>query len=128
MNRIALALAAAASFAAIAAAAPPRPAAPPPPAGEEVSIPFVHFRGIQDFEADGENGVYLQDRSRNWYYAKLIGPCRELPWAIGMGVDTRGSPSFDRFSTLIVDHERCPLQSLVRSGPPPGRHHGKKGS
>ena len=127
MKTILLALTAA-SLAAPAAAVAPGPSAPPPAAGEEVSIPFAHFHGIQDFEPDGEDGVYLQDRSRNWYYARLMGSCRELPWALGMGIDTHGSPSFDRFSQLIVGQDRCPIQSLTRSGPPPGRHHKKKGS
>ena len=79
------------------------------------------------FDADGEEAVYLQDRHLNWYHATLIGACRDLPWAMGIGIDTRGSASFDRFSVLIVGNDRCPIQSLVRSGPPPKKHRGKKG-
>jgi uncharacterized protein DUF6491 len=116
---------AAAALAAPALAASDRPA--PPPAGEEVSIPFVHFGGIWSFEAQDDDVVYLQDRSRNWYRAQLYGSCFGLSFANGIGVDTKGSANFDRFSTLIVGHESCPIQSLTRSGPPPSRHHKKKG-
>jgi hypothetical protein len=108
-------------------AAAPKPAAPSP-AGDEVSIPFAHFGGIYNFDAPSDDLVYLQDRSRNWYRAQLYGPCFGLSWANGIGVDTRGSASFDRTSLLIVGHQSCPIESLTRSGPPPGRHHARKSS
>lgn len=114
----------AALLAAPIAAAPPNPAAPPA-TGEEVSIPFVHFGGIYNFDAPSDDVVYLQDRSRNWYRAQLYGPCWGLQDAIRLGVDTRGSANFDRTSQLIVDHQSCPIESLTRSGPPPRKHHGK---
>jgi hypothetical protein len=123
MKTIILALAATASLAAPLSAAAPRPA---PPAGEEASIPFAHFGGVWSFEAPDDDLVYLQDRSRNWYRAQLYGPCWGLSWANGIGIDTRGSSEFDRYSFLIVGKERCAIQSLTRSGPPPKRH-GKKG-
>jgi hypothetical protein len=104
------------------AAAPPQPATP---AGEEVSIPFAHFGGIYNFDAPSDDVVYLQDRGRNWYRAQLYGQCWGLQDAIGIGIDTRGSANFDRTSLLIVDHRSCPIESLTRSGPPPGKHHGK---
>ncbi len=109
-----------------AAAAPLKPAAPP--TGEEVSIPFVHFGGIYSFEAPSDEIVYLQDRSRNWYRAQLYGSCFGLSWANAIGVDTRGSANFDRFSFLIVGRERCQIESLTRGDPPPKRRHGKKSS
>jgi hypothetical protein len=126
MKTMIFAFAAAASFAAPGLAAP-RPA-PPPSSGEEVSIPFAHFGGIWSFEAREDDVVYLQDRSRNWYRAQLYGSCFGLSFANGIGVDTRGSSNFDRFSTLIIGRESCPIESLTRSGPPPSRHHKKKGS
>jgi hypothetical protein len=124
MKKTLLALAAAA-LAAPALAAPP--AAPRPYSTEEVRIPFATFGGIRNFEADGTDAVYLQDRARRWYHAELAGPCQELPWAFGIGVDTRGSSTFDRFSTLIVGRDRCQLTSLTRSGPPPKKHRGRRG-
>jgi hypothetical protein len=124
MKKTLLALVAA-SLAAPAFAAPPP--APLSQNAEEVRIPFARFGGIRDFEADGYDAVYLQDRGRRWYHAELAGRCRELPWAFGIGVDTRGSATFDRFSSLIVGHDRCQLLSLTRSGPPPRKHRGRHG-
>ena len=124
MRKTILAVAAAAvSLAAPLAAAPSRQPAPEP--GAEASIPFAHFGGVWSFEAPDDDLVYLQDRSRNWYRAQLYGPCFGLGWANGIDIDTRGSSSFDRYSLLIVGNERCAIQSLTASGPPPKRH-GKK--
>jgi Family of unknown function (DUF6491) len=80
------------------------------------------FGGVRSFQADGSEAVYLQDRQRNWYRAELIGPCQGLPWAFGIAIDNRGSSTVDRFSTLIVEGDRCKIESLTRSGPPPKKH------
>lgn len=91
-----------------------------PPAGKEASIPFIRLNGIRDFEADGDDAVYLQDRARKWYRASLVGPCSGLPFATRIAVDTRfGGNSLDRTGTLLVDGEKCRLLDLVTSGPPP---------
>jgi len=119
MKTIAIALAAGLAIAAPAAAR--RPPAPEPVIGQEARIPFVNVRGIHSFHADDEDVVYLQDYRRRWYRAELNGPCFGLPWAMRVGVDTRGSSSFDRDSVLLVGDERCLLSSLTYSGPPPRR-------
>jgi hypothetical protein len=92
----------------------------------EVRIPFANFGGIRNFDAVEEDVVYIQDRRRNWYRAQLYGPCIGLRNAIGIGVDTRGSSSFDRFSTLVVGHERCAIHSLVRTEKPERRRRAKR--
>ncbi|HEY0412793.1 MAG TPA: DUF6491 family protein [Allosphingosinicella sp.] len=118
MRNLILSVAAAAALTAPAAASPPAP----PPAGEEARIPFADFGGIRDFHAVGDDVLYLQDRARNWYRARLFGPCFGLPWALRVGIDTRGSSSFDRNSAVLVDGERCRIESVTRSGPPPKKH------
>jgi Family of unknown function (DUF6491) len=111
----------------ILAAALPAPALAAPPQqqsegvrGEEVRIPFPRFR-LRDFRAESRDVVYLEDRNRNWYRAEVIGACLDLPFAQAIGIDTRGSSSFDKFSTLVVGGERCQLTSLTRSEKPPKR-------
>ena len=93
--------------------------APPP---QEARIPFVGFRTIHTFHPVGDDVVYLQDVRRDWYRATLVGPCINLPHALRIGVDTRFSgDTLDNTSSFIVDGERCPIHSLVRSDPPPPR-------
>ena len=123
MKTISASIAAALAAAALAAPAQQHPAAH---GQREASIPFVSFRNIRNFEADGEEAVYLQDQRRNWYHATLTSRCFELPFVHAIGVDTRGGNSVDQFSTLIVGRDRCRIESLVRSGPPPKKIKAKR--
>ena len=117
MNRIVLAVAAAASLAFPAAAETP----PTVASVEEASIPFLHIGRMRSFRAIDRNTLYIQARRREWYRVTTFGSCINLPWAHVIGVDTHGSPVFDRTSVLIVDGERCSVRSVVRSGEPPSR-------
>jgi len=93
-----------------------------PDAGKPATIPFIRFNSIRDFEADSDKGVYLQDQQRRWYYASVIGPCTGLPLAVKIGVDTRfAGDTLDSTGTLLVDGDRCKIDKLVTSGPPPKR-------
>jgi len=97
------------------------PASPP---AEEARIPFVGFHSIHTFHPVGDDVVYLRDTRRNWYRATLAGPCFNLNSAIRIAVDTRYSgDTLDNTSSFIVDGQRCPIHSLVRSDPPPRRQH-----
>jgi hypothetical protein len=125
MLKILLPFVAAAFVGAPAVAAPPAETTAAAAKAEEVRIPFAGFR-IRNFRAESRDVVYLEDRSRRWYRAEVIGPCHELPWAQAIGIDTRGSSSFDRFSAIVVRGERCPLISLTRSEEPK-RKKAKKG-
>jgi hypothetical protein len=125
MKKMLFAVAAAAVLAAPAAAAPASASAQVAEV-EQARIPFPGFR-IRTFHAPSEDVVYLQDHSRNWYRADLIGPCRGLHFVHGIGIDTRGSSSFDKFSAIIVGRDRCQLISLTRSDKPERRKGRKKG-
>ena len=92
---------------------------PPPVLGKPASIPFVDMRGIEDFQPDGDHAVYLQDRSRKWYHATIMGPCLGLSYATRIGVKTRGGSSLDKYGSLLVDGNECRIDELVTSGPPP---------
>jgi Family of unknown function (DUF6491) len=86
----------------------------------QASIPFVNHGGIRDWQADKRDGLWIQDNRRQWYYAKVMGPCIGLDYAWTIAFDTRPLGTLDRFSSIIVPHEqRCPIQSLIRSDAPP---------
>ncbi|MDP8994597.1 MAG: DUF6491 family protein [Pseudomonadota bacterium] len=91
------------------------------PAAEEARIPFLHIGRMRSFRAIDQNTLYVRVSRREWYRVTTLGPCPSLPWAHYIGVDTHGASAFDRFSTLVVEGERCPVASVVRSGPPPSR-------
>jgi hypothetical protein len=102
---------------------------PAPAIPHEASIPFVGMRSIEDWRADGDGALYIQDLHRKWYHATLMGPCTDLPFAETIGIETRGIDTLDRFGTIIVRHRRCAIQSFVESGPPPkkSKPHNQKG-
>lgn len=92
---------------------------------EEASIQFLNQRSIIDWHADGDMGLWVQDRRRQWYYAKLITPCRGLEFATTLVFQTRSSNTFDRFSSVVIPNQAygapCALSSLTHSDAPPGR-------
>ena len=90
-----------------------------PPAGKPASIPFIDIQGLNDFRPDGDNAVYLQDRSWKWYRATLMAPCTALSFATTIAVKTRGSGSLDKFGSLLVEGQDCRIEELLTSGPPP---------
>lgn len=88
---------------------------------EEARIPFVNYGSVRNFRPVSDDVVYFQDSRRNWYRAELSVPCFNIRSALRIGVDTRFGGTLDNTSSLLVDGERCPIHSLVRSGPPPER-------
>ncbi|MGK6318646.1 DUF6491 family protein [Sphingomonas sp. DT-204] len=122
MPRTLIALATLAVFAVPAAAQQAMPDRP-----KEDSIPFVQFGNIRDFEADGDRGIYLQNRARQWYHADLNGPCTTLPFATRIAVDTRfAGDRLDNSGRIYVDGQACWISSLTKSGPPPKRQPRKR--
>lgn len=93
---------------------------------DETAIPFANQRSaIQAWQVDGDSGLWVQDARREWYYAKLAGPCLGIEHAIRLGFDTGSSDRLDRFSHVIVPGEsRCAIISFTKSvAPPDGKRH-----
>ena len=85
-------------------------------------IPFANSGGIRDWKADRDQGLWVQDTHRQWYYAKFMAPCTGLNFAQTIGFDTHPLDRFDQFSTIYVPGVgggRCAVQSFTVSGAPP---------
>jgi hypothetical protein len=117
MPKLIIAAAAALLMTATAAAAQ----TPGPRSGERADIPFATNNGIRTFTpARDSEGVYIQDRSRNWYYASFYTRCQDLNFSLGIGFKTFGNSStLSRGDTIYAGREACRIADLVRSGPPP---------
>jgi Family of unknown function (DUF6491) len=89
-----------------------------PELGVETDIVFPNDGAIRNFEANGNDGIWLEDRQRRWYYATLAGGCQDLNFAESIGFDTRGSSRFDKFSAIIVRGDTCPVVSVVTAEKP----------
>lgn len=89
-----------------------------PELGVETRIIFPNYGAIRNFEPDGNDGIWLEDRQRRWYYGEIAGSCPDLNFAQSIGFDTRGAPNFDKFSSIIVRGDKCQLTTLVTSEKP----------
>ncbi len=91
----------------------------PPRIGEESAIPFANRDGIQDYEADGDRGLYIRSITGQWYYARTMGKCARLQSANAVGFVTAPDGKLDRTGSLVAQGWRCQLDSLtVSEGPP----------
>lgn len=114
-----LALSLAAMLLPLSAAAADEPAKAPRALGVESGITFPSDSTIRNWQADGDDGVWIEGARGEWFYGRFIGPCRALDFTQAIGVDTRGAAQLDRFATILVRGERCQLTSFVTSAPPP---------
>ena len=100
---------------ACATVADPAPAA----TGEETYIPYANRDGITEWRRAGEDGIYARALTGGWYLVRLTGPCPGLRSELPLLFDTRGG-RLDRFSSIVVDRDVCPVESVTRlAGDPP---------
>ena len=92
-----------------------RPAHPP-----EATIPFAAHDGIENWEADGNKGLWIQSRDHRWYYATFFAPCNGLPFHESLGFKFGPGGELNRWSEIVTrDSGRCSFTSLVASEGPP---------
>lgn len=89
------------------------------PKAKEAQILFANQGGIRDWRALDEKGLYVRGQDGQWYYATLFASCFGLPSATGIGFVTTPGGGFDKFSAIVVENNKCPVVSLVKSDPPP---------
>lgn len=86
--------------------------------GVEASIAFPAHATVRNFEADGDDGIWIQDQRRSWYYARLTGFCPDLPYAQTIGIDAGGLARLDKFGAIVVGGHRCAFTSFVTAAEP----------
>lgn len=120
-----LALSLAALLLPLSAAAATEPADAPRALGVESGITFPSESSIRNWQADRDRGLWIEGRRGEWFYGTFAGICRDIDFAHAIGVDTRGASRLDRFATILVRGERCPLTSFVTSAAPPSKQERK---
>ncbi|KQZ65140.1 hypothetical protein ASD67_08000 [Sphingopyxis sp. Root1497] len=101
----------------LSAAAAAEPASPRE-IGVEASIAFPAYGTVRNFEADGDDGIWIEDQRRDWYYAKLTGYCPDLDFVQAIAIDTHGTARLDKFGAIIVNGQRCAFTSFVTAEKP----------
>jgi hypothetical protein len=97
----------------------PATAASPRAPAAEASIPFANHDGIYNWQVVDDRTVLIQGQNRKWYKASLMSHCFDLPFAERLGFESNPDDSFDKFSSITVRGQSCPLTSLVEARPPP---------
>jgi hypothetical protein len=120
--RVLLALAALAALSTAAYAQEAEEQAPPvfTVIEENASLPFADRR-IQDYQVARDDSLILRAGPSRWYRATVWETCaNDLRWAYDhIGLDLRPNGTLNRFSTIIVRGQRCPIQTLDRIERPP---------
>jgi hypothetical protein len=81
---------------------------------ENARIPFGADE-INSFRVGRDGSLLLRAGHREWYRAVLWAPCsRDLRFEQHIAFTDRSNQAFDRFSSVVVDGNRCPIQSLDR--------------
>lgn len=85
-------------------------------AGEEAraAIHFADLGGVENWKADGSTAILIEGRNHRWYRATFFGPCPSLRFASTIGFVTEPSGDLDRFSSILVDGERCWFKTFDR--------------
>jgi hypothetical protein len=95
-------------------------------AAPEARIPFVNHGGIYNWQVVNNRTVLIQGQNRKWYKATLFSACIDLPFAERLGFESNADGSFDKFSSIKVREQNCPLVSLVETTPPAKKAKAKK--
>jgi hypothetical protein len=85
---------------------------------QEARIPFAALGGINNWVADGEKALYIEGLRHQWYHAKLMGTCLDLPFVERIGFVMEPDQSFDKFSAIVVRGHVCQVISMVKSERP----------
>jgi hypothetical protein len=91
-----------------------------PPEEKPAVLHFADLGGIRDFRAVGD-ALFVQGTNRRWFRATFFGRCLHLRNAEAIGFVTEPGGSLDRFSSILVDGERCVFRSFERAEPPARR-------
>lgn len=77
-----------------------------------VTIPFADLGGIENWRPVGDEAILIETRRDKWYRATFFGPCIGLNYSTAVGFVTHPSGSVDKFSSILVDGQRCWFKSL----------------
>lgn len=92
---------------------------------DETEISYANRDGIVDWEAAGDDLLYVHALTGGWYRIRTMGRCSGLKTAVSLGFEASSLGQLDRHSAVVADGRRCPIVSVVRAeGPPPRKRKG----
>jgi hypothetical protein len=88
-------------------------------------IDFVSLGGIEDWRPEGSDAMLIRGRNGSWYRARFFSPCIGLRFRDSVAFVTDGTDRLDRFSSVLVDGQRCWFRSFEKLEAEPLRDSGK---
>ena len=85
---------------------------------KRASITFADMGGIRDWQSDSSDSLYVESLQGQWYKATFFGPCFELPFAERIAFVTEPDGSLDKFSSILVDGDRCHFRTFEQVAGP----------
>lgn len=87
---------------------------------QRTAIHFADIGNIRSWHSDSPNELYVESLSRQWYRITFWSPCHSLPFAIGVAFVTDSIGDLDKYSSILVDGERCWFRTFEESAAPAG--------
>jgi uncharacterized protein YceK len=85
----------------------------------ETSIPFVSSIGSVEWERASDNALYVRGGNGRWYFVRTMNICTRLRTSLALGFETSALDQLDRHGAILVQGQRCPVESVTRSDGPP---------
>jgi hypothetical protein len=85
----------------------------------DAAIPFANT--VRGFRAgkDAEKSLLIEGGNGNWYRATLRDYCaRDVRWEQAIALDTGPLNRFDKFSTVLVNGQRCYVERVDKIADP----------
>lgn len=95
--------------------------------GGETVIPFMSSLNAVEWKAAGDDSLYLRGPRGEWYLVRTMNRCTRLRSSPGIGFETSALDQLDRHGAILVQGQRCPVESITRSGEPPRKARRKTG-
>jgi hypothetical protein len=84
---------------------------------QRASIPFVSLGGVRNWRAEDDTVLFIENAHGTWYRATFFGRCPGLRYEIELAFVTDGMNQLDRFSSVLVDGQRCWFRTFERIQP-----------
>jgi hypothetical protein len=88
----------------------------------DASIPFANARGeISDWSRRADGSILIESGGR-YYHASVMTPCPGLDTTSAIGFDSAPAGAFNKFSSIMIGRNRCPVTALDEVANPHPRH------
>jgi hypothetical protein len=94
-------------------------------AEERTVMNFADMGGIRNWRPGANDSLLIEGRNGKWFRASFWGPCYDLKFVSAIAFVTEPTGELDKFSSVLVDGQRCWFRSFEKTTAPAGEPQGK---